>query len=74
MSASLEYGTTHGWEKVDIPLGTRVPATEEELRRFDEITDALAQKLQLMFQGYKTTKPKKKVVKKTLSLDAGRMF
>ena len=42
MSGPLDYGATHGWKKVDIPVTDYTPATEEEIKEFKELSRELA--------------------------------
>lgn len=74
MSATLEYAATHPMIKVDFPLTNYTPATTEEIREFKELSRELANIPPSHFADKKTIAPHKKVSKKTLSIDAERMF
>lgn len=74
MSATLEYGATHGWERGVAPVRNYIPASEDEIAEVRKIGYELAQLTNNSLHGKKTIRPPKKTVKKILSIDAGRMF
>ena len=42
MSVTLEDAATHPMKRVETPAGTYVPATEEEIKEFKELSRELA--------------------------------